>query len=265
MKKTLIALAVAASAAVSGSAMAWQTGDFDGSVDIGGSITQIKPTWEWKIGSASTNSIDLKVEDATQSGSDNVWSNIGGKAFTILLGRTVSEYDGINAGMAPVITYGGDGFSISHPADNAPLVQLTATGKSDPSKVGTFQFRMNMFALQAAQRTANGQYVYRQIVDTNNHQYGNGFFQHSGYVKNFTATQVKDAITSALGGDMITIEPSSGEFGNGQASEYNSLNLKHMQGAYASEYVVNSGTLTFPKDATPTDWKATLKVTVSYM
>ncbi len=39
MKKTLIALAVAASAAVSGSAMAWSNGDFNGSVDIGGTVT----------------------------------------------------------------------------------------------------------------------------------------------------------------------------------------------------------------------------------
>ncbi|EKQ3378485.1 fimbrial protein [Escherichia coli] len=262
MKKTLIALAVAASAAVSGSAMAWQTGDFDSSVDIGGSITQIKPSWKWQIGNASTNPIDLKVEDATQSGSDNVWSNIGGKAFTILLGRTVSEYAGVNTGMAPVITYGGDGFSISNPVDAAPIVKLTATGKSDPSKVGTFQFNMSMFALQAMQRS-NGQYAYRSIIDVSK-AYGNGYFQNAGYIKTLTATQMKDAVTSALGGDMITIEPSSTEFGNGSPSEFNSLGFQHIQGAYASEYVANSGTLTFPKDATPTDWKATLKVTVSY-
>ncbi|EFJ2207767.1 fimbrial protein, partial [Escherichia coli] len=51
MKKTLIALAIAASAA-SGMAHAWMTGDFNGSVDIGGSITadDYRQKWEWKVG-----------------------------------------------------------------------------------------------------------------------------------------------------------------------------------------------------------------------
>lgn len=61
MKKTLIALAVAASAAVSGSAIAWQDGDFNGSVDIGGSITSDQPTWQWKIGNMSADAINLKL------------------------------------------------------------------------------------------------------------------------------------------------------------------------------------------------------------
>ncbi|MCS1307687.1 fimbrial protein [Escherichia coli] len=262
MKKTLIALAVAASAAVSGSAMAWQTGDFNNSVNIGGSITQTQPAWQWQVGNASADSINLKFEDATQSGSNNVWSNIGDEAYTILLGRTVSEYTGVSTGMAPVITYGGDGFSISNPVDAAPIVKLTATGKSDPSKVGTFQFNMNLFALQTMDR-GSGQYVYRPIVDTSK-AYGNGYFQNGGYIKTLTADQVKDAITSALGGDMIAIDPSATTFGNASPAAFNVSNIEHIQGAYASEYVAHSGTLTFPKDATPTDWKATLKVTVSY-
>ncbi|EJC9344512.1 fimbrial protein [Escherichia coli] len=52
MKKTLIALAVAASA-VSGMAHAWTNGDFNGSVDIGGSITadDDRQKWLWAVGS----------------------------------------------------------------------------------------------------------------------------------------------------------------------------------------------------------------------
>ena len=54
MKKTLIALAVAASAAVSGSAMAWTANGTGGSVDMGGTLIpegKVTP-WEVKVGDA---------------------------------------------------------------------------------------------------------------------------------------------------------------------------------------------------------------------
>lgn len=53
MKKTLIALAVAASAAVSGSAMAWTANGTGGSVDLGGTLTPVEKVtpWEVKMGS----------------------------------------------------------------------------------------------------------------------------------------------------------------------------------------------------------------------
>ncbi|HBA8161997.1 TPA: fimbrial protein [Escherichia coli] len=52
MKKTLIALAVAAPA-VSGMAHAWTNGDFNGSVNIGGSIIadDYRQKWSWAVGS----------------------------------------------------------------------------------------------------------------------------------------------------------------------------------------------------------------------
>ncbi|MBJ4431454.1 hypothetical protein JGE53_19990 [Salmonella enterica subsp. enterica serovar Give] len=57
MKKTLIALAVAASAVVSGSAMAWTQTGTGGSLELGGTLTpQDKVTpWEVAVGAANTN------------------------------------------------------------------------------------------------------------------------------------------------------------------------------------------------------------------
>ncbi|EKS5501001.1 hypothetical protein QB863_003995 [Escherichia coli] len=54
MKKTLIALAVAASAAVSGSAMAWTANGTGGNVDLGGTLTpaDFVTPWEVKVGDA---------------------------------------------------------------------------------------------------------------------------------------------------------------------------------------------------------------------
>lgn len=81
MKKTLIALAVAASAVVSGSAMAaWSTGgDFNGNINIGGNITTDAPAWLWKTGADQGTAVDLKLADAVVSGDNNVWSGVGAK------------------------------------------------------------------------------------------------------------------------------------------------------------------------------------------
>lgn len=70
MKKTLIALAVAASA-VSGMAHAWTNGDFNGSVDIGGSITadDERQKWLWAVGSdinGFNNSLKNMTENKTK-------------------------------------------------------------------------------------------------------------------------------------------------------------------------------------------------------
>lgn len=63
MKKTLIALAVAASAAVSGSAMAWTASGTGGSFDMGGTLTPVEriTPWEVKVGDSVTN-LDAKMK-----------------------------------------------------------------------------------------------------------------------------------------------------------------------------------------------------------
>ncbi|HHD8924180.1 TPA: hypothetical protein ACOXE4_004315 [Salmonella enterica] len=62
MKKTLIALAVVTSAAVSGSAMAWTTNGTGGSIDVGGTLTPAEKVtpWEVKVGDSVTD-LDAKM------------------------------------------------------------------------------------------------------------------------------------------------------------------------------------------------------------
>ncbi|HFL4680053.1 TPA: fimbrial protein [Escherichia coli] len=269
MKKTLLALTVVASAAVSGSAMAWQDGDFSDSVDIGGNITSEQPTWQWKVGDMSADAINLRVADATQSGSKNVWSNIGGEAYPILLGKTKFEYSGVPSGMSPIITYSGEGFSIRYPVDSAPIVKLTATGKTDPSMVGTLEFKMNMFALSDHFWKGDGvttfdKDTYQMVADTSK-IYGNGYLQNAGYVKTMTSDDVRNELVRMLGADMISISSSAVSTPTyTNPGIFDRTDAFNIEGVYGSEYVANSGTLTFPVGATPTDWKATLKVTVSY-
>lgn len=86
MKKTLIALAVAASA-VSGMAHAWTNGDFNGSVDIGGSITadDYRQKWSWAVGS-DINGFSNALTDLTEGGTKLTITVNSDKP--ILLGKT---------------------------------------------------------------------------------------------------------------------------------------------------------------------------------
>lgn len=88
MKKTLIALAVAASAVVSGSAMAWTNGNFNGSVDIGGSVTvgdNFAQKWAWQTGT-SLGAFDGNAKEMTDAGKKLVIT--AAQDAAILLGKT---------------------------------------------------------------------------------------------------------------------------------------------------------------------------------
>lgn len=95
MKKTLIALAVAASA-VSGMAHAWTRGDFNGTVDIGGKITanDYRQKWEWSVGS-SIDGFNNSLSELTNGGKTLTIAVQGNKP--ILLGKTIEAF------AAPVI------------------------------------------------------------------------------------------------------------------------------------------------------------------
>lgn len=104
MKKTLIALAVAASAAVSGSAMAWTANGTGGSVDLGGTLTPIEKVtpWEAKVGDAVTG-LDAQIH----KGDTKV--DIPVKTAISVLGiRTAQKaaFQG-QAGIAPQIDFKG--------------------------------------------------------------------------------------------------------------------------------------------------------------
>ncbi|WP_171020855.1 hypothetical protein [Escherichia sp. E3659] len=102
MKKTLIALAVAASAAVSGSAMAWTANGTGGSVDLGGTLTPVvKVTpWEVQVG-AKVGDLDATIiENATET------EIVTKKPIPILGIRTISKnvFKG-TTGISPRISF----------------------------------------------------------------------------------------------------------------------------------------------------------------
>ncbi|WP_242461371.1 F4 family fimbrial subunit, partial [Escherichia sp. 14.0985] len=106
MKKTLIALAVAASAAVSGSAMAagWEQNGSGGSVDLGGTLTpaDVVTPWEVKVGNAVTG-----LDALVQKGQTEV--RIETKTAIPVLGIRNASASGFTGktGIAPQINFNG--------------------------------------------------------------------------------------------------------------------------------------------------------------
>ncbi|HBA7293167.1 TPA: fimbrial protein [Escherichia coli] len=120
MKKTLIALAVAASA-VSGMAHAWTNGDFNGSVDIGGSITvdDYRQKWSWAVGS-DINGFNNALTDLTENRTKLTITVNGDKP--ILLGKTNEAFS------SPIMGLGGIPLISITDYENKPVTVLAAAG-----------------------------------------------------------------------------------------------------------------------------------------
>lgn len=87
----------------SGSAMAWTTGDFNGTVDFGGSITpeQYGQQWEWESGTGLNNFVNT-VKDMTEDAKKLVIT--ADKDYPILKGRTTAAFS-VGGGNIPNITF----------------------------------------------------------------------------------------------------------------------------------------------------------------
>ncbi len=120
MKKTLIALAVAASA-VSGMAHAWTNGDFNGSVDIGGNITadDYRQKWSWAVGS-DINGFNNALTELTENRTKLTITVNGDKP--ILLGKTNEAFS------TPVVGLGGIPLISITDYENKPVTVLAAAG-----------------------------------------------------------------------------------------------------------------------------------------
>ncbi|EGR8340934.1 hypothetical protein I8B79_004750, partial [Salmonella enterica] len=134
MKKTLIALAVAASAVVSGSAMAssWSPSGAGGSVDMGGMLTpKTKETpWEVKVGDA-VKGLDAKIEKGQKV------VDIPVKQAIPLLGirtQTKEPFHG-QKGISPQISYGNAVKTDQFDKGHAPLT--LEVKDSNGVKIGT--------------------------------------------------------------------------------------------------------------------------------
>ncbi|WP_105492428.1 hypothetical protein [Escherichia coli] len=165
MKKTLIALAVAASAAVSGSAMAWAPNGTGGSVDLGGSLTPVEKVtpWEVKVGDAVTG-LDAQIQKGQK-----VVDVAVNKAIPVLGIRTqtTQAFPG-QTGISPQIDYGN---AVNVDAFENGRAPVTLEVKDDTNaKIGTLTTSLGASALVSVKGPWSGF----------NHSYsdtpGRGFF-----------------------------------------------------------------------------------------
>ncbi|OZU55988.1 hypothetical protein [Salmonella enterica] len=137
MKKTLIALAVAASAVVSGSAMAWTANGTGGHVELGGTLSpQEKLTpWEVQIGAASTN-LDGQIQKGTTD------AKVSSPTSIQLLGIRTTDtaaFPGAK-GLSPNISYGG-ALDVDKFANSVAPLTLEVKDAKDV-KIGTLKTKI---------------------------------------------------------------------------------------------------------------------------
>ncbi|WP_411961942.1 hypothetical protein [Escherichia sp. F1] len=256
MKKTLIALAVAASAAVSGSAMAWTANGTGGSVALGGTLTPVtKATpWEVKTGDAVTG-LDAQIQKGQKEASIAV-----NRAIPVLGIRTqtAAAFQG-QPGISPQINYGD---AVNVDAFENGRAPVTLEVKDDTNaKIGTLTTSLGASALVSYVTSSYNGY---------NHEYaesaGQAFF--GGLPKNKANTPDEN-----IAGNVF---PDIGSHFTYQNASYNEVGLASSfsdTGATFSAYYgsgIESGKIikiTLDQAASgdaPIQWKASLPVTVFY-
>ncbi|HBC8326863.1 TPA: hypothetical protein KE136_004843 [Escherichia coli] len=257
MKKTLIALAVAASAAVSGSAMAWTANGTGGSVDLGGTLTpaDVITPWEVKVG-AAVNGLDADI----RKGDTKV--DIPVKNTISVLGiRTIESkaFQG-QPGISPQISYDA-AVDLNGFAANVTTLNLEVKDSTGTNKIGTLS--APFFAV-AEQSIKGPEANYRAGVIASNE--GELFFgglpkSEAGYspVFNSADTIVPDVTAH--------YDPQGQEWSNSVGWSRVS-DTGHTYSAYYASGIEQGKTIKItldnPAGADEIAWKATLPVTVSY-
>ncbi|HBA5965025.1 TPA: hypothetical protein J4S20_004235 [Escherichia coli] len=256
MKKTLIALAVAASAAVSGSAMAWTANGTGGSVDLGGTLTPVEKVtpWEVKVG-AAVNGLDGSI----QKGQKEV--RIETKTAIPVLGirtQTTQAFQG-QSGISPQISYGAainlDGF-----AANETTLNLEVKDSTGANKIGTLSAP---FSAVAAQSVKGPSANYRAGVIARFE--GELFFggvpkSEAGYNPVFNANGIVPDVTAHF--------DQQGQEWRDSAGWSSVSDPKHTYSAYYASGIEQGKTIKItleqPAASDAIAWKASLPVTVSY-
>ncbi|HCL9828704.1 TPA: hypothetical protein N2388_004118 [Escherichia coli] len=257
MKKTLIALAVAASAVVSGSAMAWTANGTGNSVELGGTLTPVEKItpWEVKTGAAVTG-----LDAGVTQGQSIV--NIALGADVPLLGIRNNSRNGFlgQSGIDPQISYGGkvDIDSMKNGAANLAL-DVTSAGQ----KIGTLSAEM-----WVASQANNGRDFNVMLYAP---KAGDGFFGgvakgEAGAWNNSNAYAWARTIFPGI----AETWSDNGTVYKGKTGIFNFYSGDHTYHAYYASGIDKSKTITITLDQgvagdTQIQWNASLPVTVSYM
>lgn len=261
MKKTLIALAVAASAAVSGSAMAWAPNGTSGSVNLGGTLnpTKLDTPWEVKVG-AAVNGLDANIRKG-----DTKVNVLVKNAIPVLGIRTIEStaFAG-KTSIAPQIKFNGAVSELNNLADANDAV-LTLDVTDGVNKIG----KMVAPFIAAAQYSVAGpaaNTVYKSMYASSS----TGAF-HGGLaaVKGSVQEALSDRV-AALDSEFKAHFDEQGVSSIASVSGANGFaNTEHTYSAWYGSGIEKDKTITITLDQAasgdaPIQWNASLPITISY-
>ncbi|MEH3634127.1 hypothetical protein POW39_02490 [Escherichia coli] len=260
MKKTLIALAVAASAVVSGSAMAWTANGTGNSVELGGTLTPVAKVtpWEVKTGDAVTN-----LNADVQKGQTSVIVNVN-KSIPVLGIRNANAegFQGIS-GIAPQIDY-RNAVDLSGFKAGVTTVTLEVRDSANGNKIGSLSAPFSVAGLM----TWKNHLGYSGNSELYAPTAGDGFFGGVGYDVKAASTSRGEALLASLDPEFMDKFSTFSSKWSSSIEKFDKDSVTY-KGVYGSG--IESGkniTITFDTAVagdSQIQWKASLPVTVTYM
>ncbi|ELQ4184733.1 hypothetical protein QSO38_002273 [Escherichia coli] len=255
MKKTLIALAVAASAVVSGSAMAWTASGDGGSVDLGGTLTPVNKVtpWEVKVGDEVTG-LDANIT----KGQSEV-SIVTNKVIPVLGIRTQDSvvFKG-KPGISPQIDY-KDAVNVNGFSSGETTVTLSVSDSSG-QKIGTLTSPFSAAAIYHNNGQNNGMFS-----GSAGHAFYGGLGKSTSGGMNYPSSKrMIESIDASFTEKYVV--------GNNDASDPHESRMdepaRSFSGAYGSGILAGK-TIKIALDSpaqgdAPIQWKASLPVMVTY-
>lgn len=272
MKMKALKLALLAAGLVSGSASAAFTeGDLaaDNSITLNGEITNTNPVWAWKTGADQTDWDTTKLEWKV-SGTDAT-ADFSGKGDVALLdGYLVNMAATGGVGLEPVITIGGDGYTVT--AGGGTMEQtakIKVTGLTDATDTtstvdGEMTFKTVVAAMSGwyANTTKIG---YMRPIEVN----GNG----QVYLPPGTTTNAAymKAAQKALDNQKLSVDFATAPYA-ATAVDFTRVTKANVHWGVPTQTLItagvhssiNSAQVTFPAATIPESWEGALTVTVAY-
>ncbi|EKK6907426.1 hypothetical protein POL44_003894 [Shigella sonnei] len=256
MKKTLIALAVAASAAVSGSAMAWTASGTGGDVNFGGTLTpssKVTP-WETRAG-AGVMGLDAEVTQGQRS--VQITTPHAVEILSIRTKDAKAFQGGVNPGINPQIDFHGAAGDF-----NAGKSRLSMEARNTEGvKIGSVTVAMSAGAMGSTSKGAKND-IYAPDA-------GYGFFGGVGKTSAQTLNNAHNFATSQGFNDVVANFDTQGVVGLTSDGTYNFNETSRKYSAFYIAAVASGEKFTVTLDNPVSgdgqiQWKASLPVTVSY-
>lgn len=267
MKKTLIALVVAASAAVSGSAMAagaFTPSGLGGELTLGGSLTQVAKVspWEAKVGD-SVSGLDSQIQSGQTTASVVVPQNILAVGIRT---QTALAFSGIS-GISPQLQFNGVAIAPGEFTKGVKNLSLTLKDNSQ-KKIGTLSVPLTVAGVASYVSEDRPQDNVYGSLYAQNQSGDNGFY--GGLSGNKNSVVNPEATLQDLSADLLQkLDKQNMSY---QSNEFLSTSFADGRHKYSAAYgagIMKGSTLSITLDAAPSDavtnWTAALPVTISYL